>query len=83
MYYSLVNSSLPYVLCYMLYVVYCVYIYIYICCICECGTRPERSTLCGEWYWNEKSSRSYEPPSPPLSLSTATCTAHTATAKLQ
>ena len=52
-------------------------------CICACGTRPEMSTLCGEWFWNERISRSCEPCSSPPSLSTATYTAHTATAKLQ
>ena len=65
MYYSLLNSSLLYVLCYMLYVV--VYIYIY-SCICACGPRPEMSTLCREWFLNERISRSCEPCSSPPSL---------------
>ena len=63
MYYSLLNSSLSYVLCYMLYVIVCIYIY----CICACGPRPEMSTLCGEWFLNERISRSCEPCSFPPS----------------
>ena len=79
MYYSLLNSSLSYVLCYMLYVIVC----IYISCICACGPRPEMSTLCGEWFLNERISRSCEPCSSPL-LSTVPHTAHRdATAELQ
>ena len=64
MYYSLLNSSLSYVLCYMLYVIVC----IYISCICACGPRPEMSKLCGEWFLNERISRSCEPCSSPPSL---------------
>ena len=79
MYYSLLNSSLSYVLCYMLYVI----VYIYISCICACGPRPEMSTLCGEWFLNERISRSSEPCSSPP-LSTAPRAAHRdATAELQ
>ena len=53
-------------------------------CICACGTRTEMSTLCKEWFWNERISRSYEPCSSPPPLSTAPYTAHRdATAELQ
>ena len=46
MYYSLLNSSLPYVLCYMLYVIYCVYIYI---CVAYVSVGPDqRGLLCAE-----------------------------------
>ena len=48
---------------YMLFIVYIVY------CICECGTRPEMSDPCKEWFLNERISRSFEPCSSPLSLS--------------
>ena len=58
--------------CYMLFIVYIAY------CICECGTRPEMSDRCKEWFWNERISRSFEQCSfPPLSLSLPRPTLHT------
>ena len=47
LYYSLLNSSLPYVLC-TYYMWSVVYTYIYMCYICKCETRPQRGLLCAE-----------------------------------
>ena len=57
-------------ICIVLHVVcYLLCMYIYMCCIGECGTRPEMSDRCKEWFLNERISRSFEPCSSPLSLS--------------
>ena len=82
--YSLLNSSLPYVLCYMLYVIYCVYIYI---CVAYMSVGPDqRGLLCAESGFRMRGFQGHLSHAVllSLSLSTATYTAHRdATAKLQ
>ena len=64
-------------ICIVLHVVcYLLCMYIYMCCIGECGTRPEMSDRCKEWFLNKRISRSFEPCSSP-SLSLPRPTLHT------
>ena len=75
MYYSLVNSSLPYVLCYMLYVVYFVYIHI---CVTYVSVGPDqRGLLCAESGFRMRGFQGHLSHAVPLSLSLPRPTLHT------
>ena len=68
-YYSLLNSSLPYVLCYMLYVIYCVYIY-HICVAYVSVGPDQRGLLCAESGFGMRGFQGHMSHAiPPLSLS--------------